>query len=120
MKRILIIEDEDALRVDLITALNFEGYEAIGAENGRDGVRAARQHLPDLIICDISMPELDGFGVIVELRSHSQTASIPVIILSGHAEQETVQYGMRLGAAHYLRKPYTLDELFAAIESQIG
>jgi two-component system, sensor histidine kinase and response regulator len=116
MKKILVIEDEEDLRLELLTVLDFEGYEAIGAPNGRLGVQSAQKHLPQLIICDISMPELDGFGVITELRQDPQTAAIPVVFLSAQTAEAAIQRGMQLGAAGYLTKPYALDHFLATVK----
>lgn len=119
MKRVLVIEDDEDLRSDLITVLEFEGYEAIGAENGQQGVLMARQLLPDLIICDVNMPVLDGFEVIMELRRNLQTAAIPVIFLSARSDKVAIERGMKLGAAAYVRKPYALKELLAVIGTHV-
>ncbi|MBZ0148640.1 MAG: response regulator [Pseudorhodoplanes sp.] len=119
MKRVLVIEDDEDLRSDLITVLEFEGYEAIGAENGQQGVLMARQHLPDLIICDVTMPVLDGFEVIMALHQNLQTAAIPVIFLSARSDKAAIERGMRLGAAAYVRKPYSLKGLLAAVGTHL-
>jgi DNA-binding response OmpR family regulator len=120
LKKVLVIEDEERLQSELLTILEFEGYEAIGALNGRDGVLLAQEHRPDLIICDITMPVLDGFGVIQELRHDPQTTGIPVILLTGQAESVSVRRGLQLGAASFLSKPCVLEELLAAVKAQIG
>jgi DNA-binding response OmpR family regulator len=120
MKKILVIEDEEQLRSDLVTIFGFEGYDAIGAENGRTGIQIAQQFLPDLIICDVNMPVLDGFGVITELRQDSKTAEIPIIFLSARNDRLTIEHGMQLGAAAYLRKPCDLSEVLDAVRAQIG
>jgi CheY-like chemotaxis protein len=120
MKRILVIDDNASLRSDLLDLLGFEGYDAIEAENGEVGILAAREQLPDLIICDISMPVLDGFEVISVLRQHSQTEAIPVILLSAHTDQPTVQKGLELGAAAFLPKPYNLDDVLAVVRKYAG
>jgi DNA-binding response OmpR family regulator len=120
MKKILVIEDEELLRSELIKVLGFEGYEAIGAGNGRDGVLSAQTNQPHLIICDLSMPALDGFGVITQLSHDPHTAAIPVILLSGHADQDAVQQGLQMGAADYLVKPYILEKLLASVRTHVG
>ncbi len=119
MKRVLVIEDEEQLRSDLITVLEFEGYEAIEAEDGRQGVLMAQQLLPDLIICDVNMPVLDGFEVIMALHRNLQTAVIPVIFLSARSDKATIERGMQLGAAAYVPKPYALTELLAAVGTHV-
>jgi DNA-binding response OmpR family regulator len=118
--KVLVIEDDTHLRSDLIEILGFEGYAALGAENGHDGLLLAQEHRPNLIICDITMPVLDGFGVIAALREDLQTADIPVIFLSARSEQHFVQKGLQLGAAAYVSKPYDPKDLLAAVQAQIG
>lgn len=120
MKKILVIEDDAALRYDLLEALILEAYDAIGAENGQEGVLLAQEHIPHLVLCDINMPILDGFGVIEQLRQNQHTAGVPVIILSAQGEDHFVQRALQLGAVAYLSKPYMLSKLLAAIKSQIG
>ena len=120
MKTILVIDDEEQLRTDLIDILGFEGYQTIGAENGHEGVQAAQDHQPDLIICDISMPVMDGFAVLNALCQDSQTSTIPVILLSAHHDPVTVQKGAQLGAVDHLPKPYYLNDLLAAVRVQLG
>ena len=75
MSKLMVIDDDEAVRENLVELFELEGFEVISAENGRAGVRLARQHLPDLIVCDIMMPELDGYGVLEELRQDSATAT---------------------------------------------
>ncbi|MCC6613656.1 MAG: response regulator [Anaerolineae bacterium] len=115
MKKVLVIEDNDALRRDLLEILSLEAYEVIGATNGRDGILLAEKHEPHLIICDVNMPVLNGFGVIAALQQNRQTASIPVIFLSARYEQDTVNRGVQLGAIAYLTKPFILSELLETI-----
>jgi CheY-like chemotaxis protein len=120
MKKVLLIDDDDGLRTELIQVLGFEGYEAIEAANGHEGVLAARQQQPHLIICDVNMPILNGFAVVKELRQDSQTEHIPVIFLSAAHEPSDVQRGMQLGVVAYLAKPCSLEEFISVIRSQIG
>jgi two-component system sensor histidine kinase/response regulator len=119
MKKILVIEDEQDIRADILKILKYEGFEAIGAENGRIGVQLAKEHLPDLIICDIMMPELNGYHVLAEIRSQPATATIPFIFLTAMATSENLREGMRLGADDYLPKPFTITELMATIQSRL-
>ncbi|MBE2194765.1 MAG: response regulator [Anaerolinea sp.] len=116
--RILIIDDEKWLLENVATILEFEGYEVITAPDGLSGVRAAREYMPDCIVCDIMMPELDGYGVLKELQSQLSTASIPFIFLTARSDQTHRRLGMNLGADDYLTKPFTDDELLAAIRSR--
>jgi len=120
VKRVLVIEDEEHLRSDLITVLGFEGYEAIGAENGQQGVLMAQQLLPDLIICDVNMPVLDGFEVITELRDDPQTADIPIIFMTAQIEPAAIDEGLRLGAVAYLCKPIELIDILTVVRAHIG
>ncbi|NER36531.1 MAG: hybrid sensor histidine kinase/response regulator [Oscillatoria sp. SIO1A7] len=120
MKKILVIEDEEQVRENLVDLLDAEDYEAIGAENGRVGVSRATGELPDLILCDVMMPELDGYGVIDELRQNPDTATIPFIFLTAKAEKADRAKGMELGADNYLAKPFTREELLAAIAARLG
>jgi len=120
MSKLIVIDDDIAVRSNLVEMLEMEGYEVIGAENGRVGVRLARQHLPDLIVCDIMMPELDGFGVLEELRQDLATATIPFIFLTAKADKADLRQGMALGADDYLVKPFTRDEILAAVTTRLA
>ncbi len=119
MTTILVIEDEPAIRENVIETLELEGFQVIGAENGRAGVSAARSYLPSLIICDIMMPELNGYGVLHELRSDNATANIPFMFLTARADRSDMRKGMELGADDYLVKPFTTAELLAAVDARI-
>lgn len=119
MTVILIIEDEEALREALIDLLHFEGYQAVGAADGLAGLQAARERHPDLIICDIRMPLLDGYGVLLELSRSPETSSIPFIFLTAHASREYLRRGMTLGADDYVTKPFAHEELLAAIRTRL-
>jgi two-component system response regulator NreC len=119
MTRILIVEDEDTIRQNVLEMLEFEGFETLGAADGLTGLEIAREQLPDLIICDIMMPELDGFGVLEELRRDSATATTPFIFLTAKADRDSVRVGMNLGADDYLTKPFTHAELMQAIHSRL-
>lgn len=119
MTQILVIEDEINIRENLTEILTLEKFDVIGAENGLDGVEKARQHLPDLIICDIMMPELDGFGVLMELRNHAATANIPFIFLTAVVDRASNRYGMNIGADDYITKPFTPAEVLSAIRTRL-
>jgi len=118
MKTILIIEDELQTRHNLATILEMEGFRAVTAANGRLGIEAACRDHPDLILCDVTMPDLDGHGVVKELRAASATANIPFIFLTARGERQDLRMGMNLGADDYLVKPVTASELLAAIEAR--
>lgn len=115
MTMILVIEDQPGLREDIVEMLNLEGFDVLAAPNGQIGVQIARHKLPDVIICDVMMPELDGYGVLIELRSEPITATIPFIFLTARADRSDLRKGMELGADDYLTKPFSLSELVAAV-----
>ncbi len=119
MARILVIEDEAPLREEILEWLGFEGYEALGTGNGQEGIALARQWLPDLILTDLRMPEVDGYRVLLELRAIPATAMIPIIIISALAERQDMRRGLELGAEDYITKPFSRDELFRAIQTQL-
>lgn len=116
MTKILVIEDEEILRETILNILNSRDYSAIGAVNGRQGLQLAKQSLPDLILCDIRMPEFDGYEVLRALRQDLDTAAIPVIFLTAETEKNVASQGQRLGSNGYLLKPFTTAELLEAIE----
>jgi two-component system, OmpR family, alkaline phosphatase synthesis response regulator PhoP len=120
MKTILIIEDELTVRESLIDLLEIEGFKAIAAENGKVGLRLAQEHNPDLVLCDISMPEMDGFGVLQRLREHPDTGAMPFIFLTARTTKIEFRRGMELGADDYLFKPFTVDELLSAISARLN
>ena len=119
MNKILVIEDQQLVRENIIERLNAENFETISAENGIDGILLAREHRPDLIICDVMMPELDGYGVLTLLRQDPLTATIPFIFLTAKADKVDLRQGMELGADDYLTKPFTKTELLGAIAAQL-
>lgn len=119
MKKILIIEDEPEMRRNLAMVLRLEQFQPIAAENGRVGVELATKELPDLILCDVMMPELDGHGVLQALRGNSDTAAIPFIFLTAKGEKEDLRSGMNLGADDYLTKPVPKAELLKAIVARL-
>jgi len=118
--RILIIEDNDDIRESASEILELADYEVMQAENGRVGVDLANQHIPDLILCDIMMPELDGYGVLYLLNKNPQTSTIPFIFLTAKAERLDMRKGMEMGADDYLTKPFDDVELLNAIESRLS
>lgn len=116
-KTILIIEDNTDIREGTTEILELTGrYHVLSAENGRTGVDLAIAHLPDLILCDIMMPELDGYGVLYILSKHEETAHIPFIFLTAKAERSDMRKAMELGADDYLTKPFDDVELLNAID----
>ncbi len=119
MKKILIIEDNLEVRENVAEILELSNFEVFTAENGKIGVQLANQEKPDLIICDVMMPELDGFGVLHILSKKPQTASIPFIFLTAKAEKADFRKGMNLGADDYITKPFDDSELLDAIEIRL-
>jgi DNA-binding NarL/FixJ family response regulator len=120
MKHVLVIEDQPVMRRNLQTILEMEGYTVATAENGAKGVTAARAHPPDLILCDVMMPELDGYGVLAALRQDEKTAMVPFIFLTAKGEKTDLRTGMNLGADDYLAKPVSRDELVSAIQARLA
>lgn len=119
MKTILIIDDEPFIRESFLDLLQEEGFQAIGAEDGETGIQLAQQHLPDLIICDVQMPELDGYDVLAQLRQAQATATIPFVFLTGQTGKAHIRQGMELGADDYLTKPCKIDEILRVINLQL-
>ncbi len=118
MKTILLIEDNLEMRENTSEILELAGYKVISAENGKIGVDLAIKHAPDLIICDVMMPELDGYGVLHILSKNAKTAGIPFIFLTAKAEKDDFRKGMNLGADDYITKPFNDVELLDAIETR--
>ena len=119
MSKILVIEDDQLVRDSTLDLLQVEGFETCVAEHGRRGLELARQELPDLIICDIMMPEMDGYAVLDHLRNDVVTAAIPFIFLTAKASKSEMREGMELGADDYLTKPFGRLELLRAIGSRL-
>lgn len=117
--KILIIEDDKIVRENTAEILTLSGYEVESAEDGKSGIKKVTDFNPDLIICDIMMPELDGYGVLYVLSKNPKTASIPFIFLTAKIEKEDLRKGMNLGADDYLTKPFDDMELLNAIEGRI-
>ena len=119
MKKILIIEDNDDIRENLAEILELAGYEAHTAENGKKGVEKAEQIVPDLILCDIMMPVLDGYGVLSIVNKKPILADIPFVFLTAKSEKTDFRYGMNLGADDYITKPFETNELLSVIEMRL-
>src|ERR1041384_5081228 len=111
MQHILVIEDHAPMRRNLATLLEMEGFEVTTAEDGRLGIESAKSEHPDLILCDVMMPVVDGHGVLQTLRTHRATATTPFIFLTAKGEKPDVRTGMNLGADDYLTKPVQKVEL---------
>ncbi len=119
MKTILLIEDDKVMRENTAEILELAGYRVTTSDNGKTGVQRAKESPPDLIVCDIMMPELDGYGVLHILSKDPKTASLPFIFLTAKAEKSELRKGMELGADDYLTKPFDETELLNAIESRL-
>ena len=119
MHKILIIEDEQELRENLTEALKARGFRVRSAEDGRAGIKQAHTYHPDLIICDIMMPQVDGYGVLNALRAEPATAAIPFIFLTAKGRMDDLRLGMNLGADDYLTKPFSTRGLLKTIRARL-
>lgn len=119
MTTILVIEDEKSIRDEVLDWLRFENYQVLEAENGRVGLTLAQQNKPDLILCDIAMPEMDGHEVLLEVRSNPELSHLPFIFLTASADRDSMRQGMNLGADDYLTKPFTHAEVLTAIQTRL-
>lgn len=119
MKTILVIDDNAAIRENTVEILNLAGYNTCAAANGKQGIETAIKEKPDLIVCDIMMPELDGYGVLHLLKTNPDTEHIPFIFLTAKAERSDFRKGMEMGADDYISKPFDDIELLKAIEIRL-
>ncbi len=119
MIKILLIEDNPEIRENMGEILDLAGYEVYTAENGKEGVATALREKPDLILCDIMMPVLDGYGVLHMVQKHADLQSIPFIFLTARSERSEIRKGMELGADDYITKPFDSTELLKAIEVRL-
>src|SRR5690242_2364386 len=117
MTKILVIEDEALILENVVEILEMEGFEVKGAPNGKLGLQVAAQFVPDLIICDIMMPEVNGYDVLMELNSSPELSVIPFIFLTARASRVDIRKGMTLGADDYLPKPFSAQELLQAVSA---
>lgn len=120
MTKVLVIENEQILRESILNILTIKGFSAIGAEDGRRGLQLAKEFVPDLILCDVRMPELDGYEVLAALRQDPITAMLPFIFITAETIQNVVRQGQMLGANGYLKKPFSTAELIEAISQGLG
>src|SRR5215510_10963532 len=120
MKKILVIEDEAETRENLVLMLEMEGFKPFSAPNGRLGVAVARRERPDVILCDVSMPEMDGYTVLETLRAADDTVAIPFIFLTAKGDKKDFRAGMNLGADDYLTKPASAEEVLEAINARLN
>src|SRR6476620_8017860 len=119
MKKILLIEDNDDIRNNTAEILELSNYNVIVAENGKVGVEKAIEHNPDLIICDIMMPVLDGYGVLHAVHKNESIKNTPFIFLTAKTERSDFRKGMELGADDYITKPFDGTELLNAVDSRL-
>lgn len=120
MTKILVIDDQDNLRDEVVDWFIFEGYEAFGAGSGKAGIELALKKLPDLILCDIMMPGMDGFEVFEWLRKNPDTQAIPFIFLTALSERRNIRSGMNVGADDYITKPFTREDLLNGVRSRLA
>lgn len=118
-KTILVIEDNTDIRENTAEILELAGFKTLSAENGRKGIDLALKEKPDLIICDIMMPELDGYGVLHLIRKNPETESVPFIFLTARTERSDFRKGMSMGADDYITKPFDDSELLSAVEVRL-
>lgn len=119
-KKILIIEDQTPMRRNVALMLQMEGYDTCTAANGLEGLEVARRERPDLILCDVMMPELDGYGVVQELRADAAFATTPFVFLTAKSDKTDIRVGMNFGADDYLTKPVVRDDLLAAVQTRLA
>ncbi|WP_143185611.1 response regulator [Winogradskyella jejuensis] len=120
MTKVLLIEDDIVLRDNTAELLELLNYVVVTASNGKEGVKTAILNTPDIIICDIMMPEMDGYKVLEQLSTNNKTSHIPFIFLSAKTEHQDIRKGMNMGADDYITKPFTEDELVSAIKSRLA
>ncbi len=118
-KKILVVEDETLVREGIVELLSSEGFDMYSAPDGDEGLKLAQKHIPDLIICDIMMPTLDGYELLELLQQEEETATIPFIFLTAKSEKTDMRRGMDLGADDFLTKPFKANELFKAVQTRI-
>jgi len=119
MKKILIIDDYEPLLEEIVEFLNLEGYETVSAKNGAEGIQVAQDFLPDLIICDINMPKIDGYQVYKLLQTLPETINIPFIFLTAKVQADDFKKGLKLGVDDYITKPFQIEEILNSIEKVI-
>lgn len=120
MRTILVIEDSEPIREELVEILRLEGFRVVASSDGREGVEAARREHPDLILCDVMMPNLDGFGTLAAIRGDPVLATTPFVFLSARKEDEDLQRGIDLEADGYLTKPCEIGPLLSGINAALA
>jgi DNA-binding response OmpR family regulator len=117
MKRILLIEDNHSLREEIINVLELEGFDVVTAENGRIGLERLKEGLPDIVLCDLMMPDMDGYETLQAIRGNPATQSLPVILLTARDDDQCKTRGAELGADDYVTKPFKIPDLLRALEA---
>ena len=120
MKKILVIEDDANIRESLVELLEMKSFELISAENGTEGLKLAQDNLPDLIVCDVMMPGMNGYEVVEAIRKDSRMKNLPLIFLSAKAMEADIDYGKKLGANSYLTKPFRAQDLFSVVDELLN
>ncbi len=120
MATVLVIEDDPFILMNTLEILELEGFDAIGAENGVEGVERAQSTLPDLVICDVLMPKLDGYGVLKALRTTPATAKTPLVFVSATPSEEVLAASLKLGATDYLTKPFRATDLLNIVNKHLS
>jgi len=119
-KKILVIEDQPPMRRNIALLLEMEGFEVITAANGAAGLEVARKERPELILCDVMMPEMDGYAVLQALRAEQDLAATPFVFLTARSDKGDVRVGMNFGADDYLTKPVIREDLLAAVHARLA
>ena len=120
MKKILIIEDQAPMRRNIALLLEMEGFTVATAANGAEGLESVQKERPDLILCDVMMPEMDGYAVIQALRADPELATLPFIFLTARSDKAALRVGMNFGADDYLTKPVIREDLLAAVHARLA
>ena len=120
MAKILVIEDNLMIRENICELLELNSYHVRSTDNGHDGLSIAKEWIPDLILCDILMPEMDGYGVLHEIHAIPDLTTIPVIFLTAKSERSEQQLGLDLGAFSYLVKPFDMNVLLAGVQAGLN
>jgi DNA-binding NarL/FixJ family response regulator len=120
MTRLLVIEDQPVMRENIALILELNGYEVFSAPDGKQGLQVARAQRPALILCDVMMPELDGYAVLAAIRAEPEMTGTPFIFLTAKGEKASVREGMNLGADDYLSKPVTEEDLLATVRARLA
>jgi len=119
MARILVIEDESHIRDNLLRFVRLEGHEGLSAADGNAGLRLAREQRPDLIFCDVMMPQMSGIEVLAALQAEPALSQVPLVFLSASAESERLEEALRLGASAYVTKPFNFSQLQAVLKQYL-